>query len=191
MYSAHRGLRQRAPRSVDERRTDARPRNIVIDDTLGQASDGRFGWAIVASEGATVAVEGAALARNRHVGVSAESGASLELRDVAIEETLDSGWCEGVGGGIGAGVYRQAELHILRTTIRDSALVGLQIVSDGAVSAEDSAIVENLIGVNVQVPGFDIEAAFEGVVVERNRRDIAPDDLPIPAALGSFDAIDQ
>lgn len=144
-----------------------------------------------------MAVEGAALARNRHVGVSAESGASLELRDVAIEETLemacalDSGWCEGVGGGIGAGVYRQAELHILRTTIRDSALVGLQIVSDGAVSAEDSAIVENLIGVNVQVPGFDIEAAFEGVVVERNRRDIAPDDLPIPAALGSFDAIDQ
>ena len=96
--------------------------------------------------------------------------------------------CPPTGHGLGS--YEGASVGLSNFAISDNALTGIQIARDGELLARDGTISGNKIGVNIQVPGFEIDEHLEQVRLENNTRDIATDDLPVPAALEVLDTQD-
>ena len=127
--------------------------------------------------------------------VAVHAGTTRTLEDVIVKQTRVAACsepgletCRPVGHGLGS--YLGASVGLSNFTIADNALAGIQVAFDGQLLARDGTISGNLIGVNIQVSGFDLDDHFEQVRLENNGRDVATDDLPVPEALEVLDTPD-
>jgi hypothetical protein len=152
--------------------------DVVVRDTESQESDGAAGRGLGAQLGARVEVERAIFERNRELGVLAGGDAtSLVMNDVVVRDSRATP----LGlGGVGAGSYLSASLVLNRFLVSGSALAGIQLARDGTVDLHEGEVSHNLVGVNVQTPGFDLARLTDRVVYRDNVRDIAADELPLP-----------
>ena len=170
--------------------------DTVVRDTREQASDGAFGRGVQVQQGATLSASALVVSGNRDVGIlPAHAGTTLTLEDVIVKHTRvracsEPGFIQCAPAGHGLGSYLGASVGLSNFTISDNALTGIQLATDGELLARDGTISGNLIGVNIQVPGFEIDEHFEQVRLENNTRDIATDDLPVPEIAEVLDTPD-
>lgn len=161
---------------------DTRPDEYDEVGGLGmQISDGRV-------TGSLLRVEG-----NRHFGISAygETTAVL-LEDLAVIETganlcQSDGRCPDLVGGVGLGVYRGAHVEVSYFRVATSALCGVQIASDGQLDLSNGEVSGSPVGVNVQVPGYDLSRLTDGVEYRDNDQNLDAASLPIPSPRGLVD----
>jgi len=150
-------------------------RDAVVRDTLPQESDGSFGRGLNVELGGVAVVERALVERNRDVGaLAAGAGATLEVRNAVVRETLSRERDDAVGWGLG--VLFGAEAVVEHTLIERNRSVGIFVSDPGTTLAlRDAAVRETLsqeddssFGCGV-VAGGSAEAVVERTVVEGNR----------------------
>ena len=158
-------------------------RDVVVRGTESQESDGLSGDGLLAQLAAEVTLERVALEDNRDVGLLAISeGTTVAATDLVIRSTRD-GACHRVtcrAGGTGLSVLERAAVDVERFWIDDHPLVGIQVALDGSIAARHGLVSSAVVGVNVAVPGLDIEASFVDVRTHGNVRDLDALELPLP-----------
>ncbi len=181
--------------------------DVVVHDTLSQASDLRHGVGVVAEDGARVTVLRGRIIGNREVGAWATNlpdapnaaPATLLLDDVEIDRTrpaecaalstggpLDCADVPGQGFGTGLAVHHSGTIVVRRFRVGDSAQCGLQVVGAGTFTASDGLVERNPIGLNVQAPAFDLAtsiAASVRFVANQSRLDATALPLPTPPGM--------
>ena len=163
-------------------------RDAVVRDTRAEVGTGMFGRGLDVSEGASVEASSLLVSGSRDVGVFAvTSDTSVSLRETVIRDTQVTACSESDpdacgAGGSGVVVRDGATIDLEGFAIDSCALAGIQIAFDGDLTARSGVLTRNAVGLNVQVPGFEVDTAFEDVRLVDNLRDIATDDLPVPGA---------
>lgn len=98
--------------------------DVVVRDTLGQASDGRYGRGLAVELGARVDVTRADFARNREMGVFvAGAAATVTLVDVTVRET--QGRQNDAGFGRGLSVQDGARADVTRAVFAHNRELGV------------------------------------------------------------------
>lgn len=171
---------------VDGTGTMATIEDAWVRDTESRASDGMFGRGLQIQSGAHVVVTRMRLERNREVSALVASvGSQATLRDVIVTATRLRGCvtttCVGAGAGIGLASYFGARVDVERFEISDNTLVGLQVARDGELDARVGFVVQNPIGANIQVPGYDPMRLSDRVIYRDNERNLDSTELPLPA----------
>jgi hypothetical protein len=67
-----------------------------------------------------------------------------------------------------------------RFRVRGSPLVGVQLALGGEVDLVEGEVVENVVGVNVQVPDYDLSRLTERVEYRDNETNLDAMSLPVP-----------
>lgn len=108
-------------------------------------------------------------------------GGSLAMSDTIVSDT-DHGGCvvHAVCGG--SSIVAGGDGHIVMTRFRleRSELAGVVVAQEGMVDLSMGEVVDNAIGANVQVPGYDLSRLMNGVVYARNETVLDTTFLPIP-----------
>ncbi len=154
--------------------------DVTVTDTAPDP-DGTFGRALQVQSGASVTGI-RVVARGSHEAsvVSATEGTMVQLSHLTVEDTLER-TCESCGtAGVGVGAYLAARLTLDHFVIRQSALAGVQIVADGQVDLSEGVVESNPVGVNIQVPGYDVNRLTDGVYFRDNGTNLDSSDLPVP-----------
>ncbi|MEM1417340.1 MAG: right-handed parallel beta-helix repeat-containing protein, partial [Myxococcota bacterium] len=124
--------------------------DLRILNTRGLAGDTSFGTGLSAFDEAALSVAGAVIEASREAGVRLESGASAELRDIAVRNTL--GLAEGPSPArFGHGI----------------------IVNNGARATVEGALVENNRTYGILINAMGSDATITGVVVRDTLGDAA------------------
>jgi hypothetical protein len=150
-------------------------RDAVVRDTLSRESDGSGGRGLFVEFGASAVVERALFERNRDTGISAfDMGTSLELRQVAVRDTLPQ---EADGAlGLGLNVLFGASADVGRSLIERNRTIGVFVSDPGtALELRDSVVRDTrpqelgrMFGRGV-VAQVGAEAVVERVIIEGNR----------------------
>ena len=146
-------------------------------------ANGSFGRALQVQLGASATLTRAALALNREATVVVTgAGTSLEGIDVAIEDSLERDCAVGgcLPAGIGISVFDSGAATLSRFRVLRSALVGAQVARDGRLELSDGEVSECPVGVNVQVPGYDLDLLRRGVLFRDNGVNLDSSELVIP-----------
>ncbi len=159
--------------------------DVAIDDTLPATDAADFGRAIDAEGGATIELSRVRISRSRGHAVIALAGASLVLRDLAVESTRPLSCartsCPDVSYGVGVGAYG-AHVGLEGFSLRTAALCGLHIAAPGDVDLTRGLVAQTPIAVCLDDPGFDTARLTEGVMFVENGQNLAATSLPIPPA---------
>ena len=158
--------------------------HVTVRDTLPR-SDGMLGRALQVQLGATVRAGPFRSTRQREAAVLAASdGTAVDLVDAVVEETLERACeettCPGAGGGTGVVSLLGAHIRVERFAIRDSALAGVQIARGGEMDLCDGEVDHNPIGINLQVPDYDITRLSKQVWLHDNGVALDATTLPLP-----------
>lgn len=144
--------------------------DLWVRDTEDETTPGLLGHGlhVVSSE---VTLERVLLARNRGAGLLAGlAGTTVVLRDLTVRDTRERACagdaCAGFGAGIGVTSLEGASIDLERFRVEGGALCGLQVASGASLDAREGHVVGHPIGVNVQVPGYDIARLTTRVVYD-------------------------
>lgn len=142
------------------------------------------------AEGARSTVTRGLVERARGVGVAVGTeGASLVLTDVTVRETAArrcvTTTCMEGGAGIGVSALEGAALRVERFDLADNALVGAQVASGASVDLVGGVVRGNPVGVNVQVPGYDLGRLTRDVVYVDNGTNLDSTVLFVPPLGGA------
>jgi hypothetical protein len=143
---------------------------------------GRFGRALQVQRSASATIARFSANDCHEVSVAAAELASLALTDADIVGTLPSG-CAAMGcppAGIGLGAYESASVSLASFRVARNPLAGIQIASGGMVDLSNGEVSDNLVGVNVQVDGYDISRLMNGVVYRDNGVNLDSTSQPVP-----------
>jgi hypothetical protein len=115
-------------------------RDAVVRDTLAQESDGSAGRGLNVQDGAVAVVERALIERNRDIGVFAsENGATLELRDAVVRDTLPQ--ASDGSGGRGLGAELGGTMLVERCQVERSRELGIFAAgADATVELRDTVV---------------------------------------------------
>ena len=169
--------------------------DVRVRGTLADARNGLEGRGLVVQEGAHADLQRVLFEDNREVAVFvAGVDAVALLREAVIRETLErlcadpesETWleeCTTSSAGTGVVVIESGRVELTDFAIVDNALIGVQLVSQGVIDTESGVIGRSLVGVNVQVEGFDLDRWFRDVRMEGNTIDIDWDAQPVPGVM--------
>jgi len=116
----------------------------------------------------------------------------VELVDLVISEVaeFDCGFEGCASAGIGLGSYAGASIDVSRFLIEEAPLVGIQIAlglgeptgyeGPGSLDLHDGEVSQNAIGVNIQVPGYDLSRLEDHVIYRDNGTDLDMASMPSP-----------
>ena len=120
--------------------------------------------------------------------MAAAAGTRLTLDNVVIRVTRAglcadsaSDTCRVAGHGLGS--YESALIEISSFAVSDNALAGIQLAYEGGLEARAGVVSGNVVGVDVQVAGFELDEYFEQVLLRNNEEDVSTTELSIPEAL--------
>ena len=147
-------------------------RDLVVLDMSSSAEQGLSGMAVTIYN-AVVSVERAHIERTREAAITAYGqNAELELRDVHITDAMArpcaNDTCANSPGGHGVGSYMFASLRADNLEIDGAALCGVQVATNGRLELTGGSIRNSEVGLCVQVEGFELERALNGVEFEGN-----------------------
>jgi len=171
--------------------------DLTVSDTRSRSSDGTVGIGMTVQDGAVATVLRGRVVRSRMTGISVIGpGARLEAADLAVVDTLlpdcATTTCAGRSGGSGVVVLGGAAFAATRFALRDNALCGLQLAlgtdtstgrpypAGGVADLHEGDITGNVVGVNVQTPGFDVGRLQDRVRCYGNERNLDLAMLPVP-----------
>ncbi len=166
--------------------------DLTISDTQSRSADapasmlpGTLGRAIHAQDGAVVGVERAVLDGNHEVAVqAAHPGTVIDLSQVVISNTMPRACadttCADYAGGVGLGAYLAGRISADHFVLSDSAMAGLQIARDGEADLSNGVVMQNQVGANVQVPGYDFGRLQQQVLYRDNGQNLDATELPLP-----------
>lgn len=156
--------------------------DLTVTGTLADGL-GTFGRAVEVQLGATIDGMRVNLSNNREATfVAAGADTMVTLVDLVVEDTAERG-CASVGcpgAGVGLGSYLDAIVSVERFRIERNALAGAQLARGGEIDLHDGSIADNPVGVNVQVPGYDLRRLSAGVLFRGNGVNLDADTLPTP-----------
>lgn len=176
---------------VGESGSALRGADVTVRDTRPSRLGG-FGLGVAVQGGASVDVSGLHIGRQYGFGlVALGAGTDVRLRRLVVERTAAQA-CSGpdvselvcAPGGIGVASVDGALVDLEAFAILDSALSGAMLGREGSMSARDGVIARNTIAVNLQT-GVDLDDAFVDVRLRDNERDVATEELPVPAVPGA------
>lgn len=89
---------------------------------------------------------------------------------------------DGVVSGGGSGIVSlRAEISLERFEVAHSALCGLQVAREGAISSQHGSVHHNAVGANIQVPEYDLSQITNDTVrYYENETNLHTQDLPLP-----------
>ncbi len=174
--------------------------DVVVKNTLGATKmgvDGFYGEALMAYGGATAEVTRARFEGNHEASVESYLlGSDVKLTDVRVLDTqprecASTGVCPGMGAGTGLDAIGQGTIEATHFEIRGSVLCGVQVAPDPSamspptadatsIDLHDGVIADNLIGVNVEVDGFDLNRLMDEVRYVNNQTPLDSTTLPVP-----------
>ncbi|MBH25551.1 MAG: hypothetical protein CMH57_14095 [Myxococcales bacterium] len=173
--------------------------DLTILNTQPQQLDMDFGRAMSIESGSSLTATRVLIEDSHDASVvSTQANTHIDLTDLIIHHTAPRPY--DMNSGVGVSVSHSASATLNRFSIDGSALVGLQIVDDSALTAHAGRIVDNFIGLNVQSEGFDPDQSLSCVDIMDNccGQDCATlvcnvesQDLVIPAAFEVVDAVDM
>jgi hypothetical protein len=174
--------------------------DVVVSST---ASDGekQFGRGLNIQDQAQVGLNHILLLDNREsalfLGTSEDGGQQLyQASDIVIRGTKPARCAElpvtdpkccvtaelRAGGGAGIAVLDGVQLDLRRFDVSESSLCGLLVACSGSAVLSDGAIHHNLIGANVQAPGYDMTKVMGPTVrYYGNETNLSLSELPLPA----------
>lgn len=161
--------------------------DLLATDTEGRADNGTVGHGLHVQAGATLEGERIELRDNREVAlVGSGSDTRITVRqtriaETAVESCVERGLCR-QGAGIGLGLYNDAVARVEEFVIEDNALAGVQLARGGAADVSDGVVRRNVIGVNLQVPEFDLQRLMQDVDFIDNERTLDSAELEVPEA---------
>lgn len=165
--------------------------DLEIRDTRSDAGQLKSGRALHVQRGARVEGARVRVSDSLTVGVVAFLGAAIVLEDVVVERTAphpcgqrpqgDPDVCDpSLAAGTGVGVGEASTIDLRRFRLADNALCGAQLVA-GELWLADGEVASNAIGVNVQVPGYDVAGRLQANVrYVDNAVNLDARDLPMP-----------
>ena len=181
---------------------DDAPGVVLEDVRFGTPSTAPGAWAastLVAGGGARLRVTRGELLDGRGSAVMAmgqEDGrqTSVELSHVDVLGTVpascdelpegEPGSCIYEGrshaGGIGVLGRDGALVGLSDFRVRGSVLAGVVVAHDAVVEGHRGVVTDNAIGINLMVPGYDVDRISDEVYVFGNGTDIAQEQLPLP-----------
>lgn len=157
--------------------------DVVIRDTTGVGDMGGSG--ILAQVGSTVTATrlvstggqwGALLAFGEGTQVTLEDAV---LRDTVVPSCIPELVCDNFVG-IGLVVQERAQVSATRFRIEGNATAGIQITGEAGVDLHGGSVTGHVIGVNVQVSGYDYARLTDDVVYD-NEVNLDANELPIPS----------
>jgi hypothetical protein len=160
-------------------------RDLVVTETRA-ARVGIFGRALQVQGGSEVLVERAEFSDNLEVSmVSASSRTSLVVDHLRIARTRERE-CAGLRPdcdpvGIGVGVYENGAASLTRFYLGENLLAGAQLATGGQLDLADGEVAGNPVGVNVQVPDYDVGRLSTNVAYRDNGVNLDSAELPIPS----------
>ena len=164
---------------------------LLVEGTLPQASDQRFGRGIGAQEAASLTLRGVVVRKNHNVGLFAgDADTSVEVDGLTLRGTLPDS-----RGTFGDGLLLRlgASLFGRDLVIWDNARAGLQLADSGTLLAvRGSFIGRNLIGTNLQFSDFtldDLASCLRGETYWENGLDLGAEALPIPDPLEALESL--
>ncbi len=159
--------------------------DAVVRDTGSEVVSNAGGDGLQIGGGAQVMVAGARFERNRNVAVAAyDMGTDVTLSDVDILDTKENACaadtCADTSAGFGLVSARGAAVTATRFLVTRSALCGVQVAGGSGLDLTEGEVSHNVIGANVQVPGFDVNRISDHVVYQGNQSNLDTDTLPVP-----------
>lgn len=129
--------------------------------------DGRFGYGLQATAGATVELDGAsAFHDSLGVGLVAfDAGTTITASGLRVLRTGAQACVPGCEDALGYGLVARAGAHVAASDFRleDSATAALQIEGGGTAALRDGAIRATPVAFNIQTDGFDDAELRAGV----------------------------
>lgn len=161
--------------------------DVVIRDTTSYG-EGDFveqgGVGIWVQSGARAELTRVRVLNSRGVGVWGADEGEIVGTDVVVDQTREmecGDHCEGQSDAFGTGlVVRDSAFDLTRFLITNSVLAGVQLAEGGSGDLRQGEISHNEVGVNVQVPSFDLDRLQEEVVFIENGRNLDSASLPVP-----------
>jgi nitrous oxidase accessory protein NosD len=165
---------------VDGEGTTFDAADLLVYGTIAPPGGRDPGLGVQARTGADATIRRGRVDRSAGIGVVAYgAGATLTLRDVAVERTAALSGEEGGGSGVIALEGGAVDAAVFR--IADNDFCGVQLAGEGVVDLHDGVVSGNLVGANVQTAGFDLTRLQDGVVFRDNVRDLDAEALPLPS----------
>jgi hypothetical protein len=155
-------------------------RDVTVVDTRPDDA-GTFGRALQIQNTAMFVGTRIAARGNHEVAiVSAGDGTRVQLTHLLIEDTRERTCTACATAGVGLGAYVDGAIDLERFLIRDNALAGVQVANDGQIDLRDGEVASNPVGVNIQVPDYDVERLIDRVQFRNNGTNLDSSELPVP-----------
>jgi ribosomal protein S9 len=170
--------------------------DVVVRDTQSQESDRVAGVGLVSALAAKVTLARGLFERNRYVALVAMNpntkldATGLIVRDTRMAECAEipvgqESSCAGgsIGQGAGSAVvaFLQAEVGLESFSLSGSAQCGILLARDARVTASEGEVHHNVVGLNVQVPGYDLDTILGPTVrFYENGVNLDTTEMPIP-----------
>ena len=105
------------------------------------------------------------------------------LEDVVLRSTEEPVCAMRCETAVGLGLTLRAGAHatLTRFAIEGNATAGIQLLAGGALDLRSGYVRDQLIGLNLQVPGYDI-SRLTADVLWRNEVNLDANELPVPSA---------
>ncbi len=157
-----------------------------VDINRTQASaDHYLGRGVSLQAGPVLTGSRVRIEHNLEVGLFAwGDGTMAQLTDFAVVDTRPrqcaaTGCVDAAGGsGVFSGSGASVSLQTFRVT--GSALAGLQVGTEGELSARHGEVSHNIVGANVQRAGFDLSRISDDVLYIDNGQALDARELPVP-----------
>jgi hypothetical protein len=157
-------------------------RDLAVIDIEPDPS-GYFGRALQIQRDGAATVERLLVQSANEAAVVAAFNGRVTAVDADVEGTEPRGCvparCAPAGIGVGAYVGGAVDLEWFR--IASNALVGAQVASNGSLDLARGEVVDNVVGVNVQVEGYDLDRLRDDVAYRDNGTNLDTTSLPVPA----------
>ncbi len=177
--------------------TSATIRDLAVRGTRSNVVTGFDGHGLDVQEGAQAVVERARFEGNHEASIfSFADGSTTTLSHVVVLGTLPRACamttCTSAGAGSGVVALGGAAISMRLFEVRDNAFCGVQIgvgvspdggpfPAGGTIDLAEGLVTGNVIGANLQTPGFDAARVTTGVIYRDNVRNLDAAELPVPA----------
>ncbi len=163
--------------------------DVLVRDTRQQAAGETSGYGIFLVDGAQATITGARLERNHDVSVFAYGmGTVAAFSDVEVLDTLANDCpVDTCGGPMAFGMLSLEGASITAThfLVTRSDMCGVEVAHDAGLDLSNGEVSHNVIGANVQVPGFNVQRISDGVYYKYNDSNLGSEMLPVPDLGGS------
>ncbi len=79
------------------------------------------------------------------------------------------------------GAYEGGHVTLENFRLRAHALAGAQLATGGAIDLSEGEVLDNPVGVNVQVDGYDVGRLTTGVIYRNNGVNLDSESLVVPS----------